>query len=495
MLDNLLAVFAPKAAFERAAWRQARLQMAEGQRSYSAAARGRKQADWRASAGSADQELLGDLATLRNRHRQMVRDNPYVASAVRNLTANIVGTGIEPCAQHADPQVASLAQGVWAETAAQPIDIEGRQDVYGVQKLKCRSMIEGGEALTAWLPEGREPDRRVMLLEGDQLDAAQTRQLDNGGRIVAGVEFDALGRRVAYHILDRHPGDHMAWLATTSRRVPAADVDHLFESVRIGQTRGVPWLHAGLGKIRDVSETEESIRIKKRVEACLSVFRKSGDQGSPSPLGVQAAQAEGPAWERLVPGMIVTGKPGEEIQVINPSSSGDGDGFLRGQLMAAAASIGLPYHIMTGDVSQANYSSLRASMVAFWALLDDWVYHTVVPQQCNPTFRRIMRREAVRRNEPRLLEVRASWTPPKRSWVDPLKDIAAEIMEARAFPGGLSEAMAARGRDLRSSLAEMAETNKLIDSLGIALDSDPRRVNGSGGLQPAAGYLRPTEAA
>lgn len=491
MFDRLIAAISPKMAFEREAYRTGLAEM-QGERAYAAAARGRKTADWRTTNGSANQELITDLPTLRSRHSQMIRDNPYVKSAHRNLVANIVGTGIEARAVHPDPVVQAEAQAIFSAVALEPMDVEGVEDFYGEQKLGVAAMIERGDSISLYHPEGREPDRVVEQMEGDQIDGAQNRRLQNGGRIVAGVQYDARGRREGFHILDHHPGDQIAWLGTTSRFVPARDVDHVFERVRIGQARGVPWFHAGLLTVRNVSDTEEAIRIRKRVESCLTVFRKAGEGNTPSRLGTTTTQTEGPAWERISPGTVINGKPGESIEVINPSTSGDGDGFLRGQMMAASAGFGVPYHVVTGDVSQANYSSLRASMVVFWALLDDWVFNTVVPRQCNPRFRRIMRREAVRRGNAKLLEVRAEWTPPKRSWVDPLKDITAEIMEARSFPGGLNAAMAARGRDLRQALAEQADINALIDQLGLALDSDPRRVNGSGGLQPAAGYLRPT---
>lgn len=494
MFDRIIEELSPKWAFERRAYRAglAEMEAMQGERAYAAASRGRKSADWRATNGSANQELITDLPTLRARHSQMIRDNPYVKSAHRNLVANIVGTGIEARATHPDPKVQAEAQAIFTASALEPMDVEGTEDFYGQQKLAVSAMIERGDALTVWRPEGREPDRLVEQMEGDQIDGSQNRRLQDGGRVIAGVQFDVRGRREGFHVLDHHPGDQIAWLGTTSHFIPARDVDHIFERVRIGQARGVPWFHAGLQTVRNVSDTEESIRIRKRVEACLTVFRKAGEGTTPSRLGVTTNQPDGPAWERLVPGMVVNGKPGESLDIINPSSSGDGDGFLRTQLMAAAASFGLPTHIMTGDVSQSSYSSLRASMVVFWSLLDDWVFNTVVPRQCNPMFRRIMRREAVRRGNAKLLEARAEWTPPKRSWVDPLKDIMADVMESRSFPGGLNQAMAARGRDLRQALVEQSDINALIDQLGLALDSDPRRVNGSGGLQPAAGYLRPT---
>lgn len=494
-LDQLIGVFSPRRAYERQAYRVGLDALTET-RSYEAAGRGRLLSDWRASNLSGDSELLYDLPVLRARSRQMVRDNAYVAAALENLVENIVGTGIEARPVHEDPAISALAAKVWRDWALNPVDVEERMDFYGVQSLAVRSMIEGGEALITWRPKDNQPDMRVMLLEGDHLDTALTRPvLETGGRIVNGVEFSADGARVAYHLYDHHPGDVLGAANLTPRRVPAADVDHLFKAVRIsGHARGAPWFHAGLRKIRDIAEIEQAVKVKKRIEACLAVFRKSDSTQSLAPLSTTEQQPSGPAFETLSPGMVIKGAPGESLDVVNPNSVGDGDAFLRGQLMAAAASFGLPYHVMTGDVSQANYSSLRASMVVFWSLLDGWVFKTIVPQMCDPAFRRIMRRAAIRLNQPKLLEVKAAWTPPKRSWVDPLKDIHAEIAEARAF-GGLPEMYAARGKDWREALAENKVVNDQIDALGLAMDSDPRRVSGVGALQPAAGYLAPKDPA
>jgi len=493
-VDDFIALFSPRAAYERVAWRQGfeAMKALDGARSYDAARRDRLTADWRTSTASADGEVLADLSVLRARCRQMVRDNTYAAAALRNLTASLVGDGIEARAVHPDEKLAGQAQDIWKAWAESRVD--GREDFYGVQKLAVRSMIEGGESVIQWRPSEGAPDMRIAVMEGDFLDTTQTRLLEGGGRIVGGVEFNAAGDRVAYWLFPNHPGDQLGGYASRSVRTDATDVDHLFEATRLGQTRGVPWFHAGVRKLRDVSDLEESIRIKKRVEACLAVFRTPGESGNPSPLAARETQSSGQVWETLRPGMIVQGQSGETITAVNPSSSGDGDQFLRGQLMAVGASIGLPYHMLTGDVSQANYSSLRAAMVVYWSLLDDWVFNTIVPQLCAPAWARVMRREALRLNRPELAKVGAAWTPAPRAWVDPVKDATAEIMEIRAGLSSLPESLAARGQDWRKTFAVQAEVNKAIDDAGLAFDSDARRVNGSGALQPATGYIRPADA-
>ena len=49
----------------------------------------------------------------------------------------------------------------------------------------------------------------------------------------------------------------------------------------------------------------------------------------------------------------------------------------------------VPYHLMTGDVSQANYSSLRAAMNGSYSMVDDWQQNEVLPMLCLPAVQRL----------------------------------------------------------------------------------------------------------
>jgi hypothetical protein len=54
------------------------------------------------------------------------------------------------------------------------------------------------------------------------------------------------------------------------------------------------------------------------------------------------------------------------VKFSSPADVGGGyEAFQYRTLLAVSASLGLPYHLVTGDVRQANYSSLRAELVEF----------------------------------------------------------------------------------------------------------------------------------
>jgi hypothetical protein len=78
----------------------------------------------------------------------------------------------------------------------------------------------------------------------------------------------------------------------------------------------------------------------------------------------------------------------------------------------------VPYHLMTGDVSQANYSSLRAAMNGSYSMVDDWQQNEVLPMLCLPAVQRRMQVSALRAQRPALpagqMEIRAAGSPDGR---------------------------------------------------------------------------------
>ena len=82
---------------------------------------------------------------------------------------------------------------------------------------------------------------------------------ENGNVIRAGIEFDRLGRRVAYHLYRAHPEDGaLAPMSgnggTETVRIDAPDILHLFRPLRPGQIRGEPWLARALVKLNELDQ-------------------------------------------------------------------------------------------------------------------------------------------------------------------------------------------------------------------------------------------------
>ena len=94
------------------------------------------------------------------------------------------------------------------------------------------------------------------MLEAEHLPINLNTELPSGNVVRSGIEFDSLGRRVAYHLYKSHPEDGR--LAPMSGqggletvRIDAKEIIHLYRVLRPGQIRGEPWLSRALVKLVD----------------------------------------------------------------------------------------------------------------------------------------------------------------------------------------------------------------------------------------------------
>lgn len=494
LIDRFIEPFAPASVRRRLAERMALNEI----RQYDAATHGRRTANWRRTGGSADRENRGAIVGLRNGARELVRNNKNAAAIVRQMTAHVVGDGITARMVHADKAVAKRAQEEWDRFAESRID--GREDHYGQQKLIFRTTVEGGEGLASWSPGAEGPDGRCDILEGDLLDHTKEAET-TASRTVQGIVFDRDGIRTGYWLYDQHPGDFGGFRGT-SRLFAAEHIDHVFEALRPGQTRGVSWFAPIAMDLRDAADAQEAVLMKHKVEACLALVLTPGEGQTPTgPFaeagvgGNGAAGVEGDAkaargQDSLRPGMVFRARPGETATTVNPSSSGGSDAFFRRLLMGVSANTA-PYFLISGDPSQTNYSSQRGQMLGFWGNLDDWQQNMMIPQFCAPAVMRRNRWLARKTGDRRFLEVKAQFSPPVRRLLDEQRDMAG--LEARLRVGATSypAMLSSLGIDPDEHLAEMAEFYRKADALGLVFDGDPRRTAGSGALQAPTGYVRP----
>jgi capsid protein len=100
-LDRAIGAVAPGAGLRRARQRQMTGLLA---RAYEGAKLGRRTEGWVAAGSGANAEIGPALGRLRDRSRDLVRNNPYAAKAVTALVSNMVGTGLMPRATAADPR-------------------------------------------------------------------------------------------------------------------------------------------------------------------------------------------------------------------------------------------------------------------------------------------------------------------------------------------------------------------------------------------------------
>ncbi len=456
---------------------------------YDGTGSGRRTLAWGVSNPGAVAALAYTQDSLRAKSRDLVRRNAWAAAGVEAFVANAIGTGIKPQSMVADAAQREAIQRVWWAWCEQA-DAAGVTDFYGLQALACRAMLEGGEALVRlrWRrPEDGLPVAlQVQVLEAEHLPVTLNADADNGNVIRAGIEFDRLGRRVAYHLYRSHPNDGA--LAPMSGaggvetvRVPADEVVHLFRALRPGQIRGEPWLARALVKLNELDQYDDAELVRKKTAAMFAGFitRMSPED---TMLGEGLADGNGVALAGLEPGTLQILEPGEDIKFSAPADVGSSYAeFMRLQFRAVAAAMGITYEMLTGDLTQVNYSSIRAGLLEFRRRCEALQHAVIVHQLCRPIWRAWMDQAVLEGAlslpgyalKPRSFQT-ARWVPQGWQWVDPQKEFTAMKLAIRAGLTSRTEAISAYGYDAEDVDREIAGDNARADALGLVFDSDPR---------------------
>ncbi len=218
---------------------------------YEGGAHTRRTLGWRAPTVSSNAALLRDLHTLRARSRHAVRNDGYAKGAIDKLVTNAIGTGIKPLSQAEDPELRTALQALWLRWTDES-DADGLLDFYGQQAQAVRAMLEGGKVFVRLrdrrLDDGLSVPLQLQVLEPELCPHTHSTMRPNGNRIRAGIEFDRLGRRVAYWFHPSRPADFgfADFDAGRLRRIPADKIVHLYEPLRPGQLRGMPHLTQAL---------------------------------------------------------------------------------------------------------------------------------------------------------------------------------------------------------------------------------------------------------
>jgi lambda family phage portal protein len=484
-IDKTVSYFSPRAAAERKRARLMEKIIEHSLRKYDGASHGKRTQGWRASSTSANSENLSALHTLRDRSRDLTRNNPYAASALQTIVVNTIGTGIvcqpKPMRQNnrGEAQRAQRLLELWKSWAeSTDCDADGVLDFYGLQSLIMRTTVESGECLVrkrrSRLTDGLTAPVQLQVLEPDFLDTLKSEELSGGRRIVQGIEFDASGRREAYWLFREHPGEVHSFRSIESVRVPASEVIHFFNPLRAGQVRAVSWFAPVMIRMKDFDEYEDAQLVRQKIAACFSAFIEDIEM----PLDGSSHIDQ---LEMIEPGRIETLPPGKRISFANPPGVTGYSEYSRNMLHAIARGLGISYEALTGDLSQVNFSSARLGFLEFQRNIEQWRWNLLIPRLCNPVWAWFL--EAADILGFPADGVKATWTPPRREMIDPTREVPATINAIRGGLLTLSEAIREQGFDPKEHLEEMKLDNDRVDELGLILDSDPRKVMRAGTIQ------------
>jgi len=469
-------------------------------RAYSGARMSRLTADWVTSSTSADSEIKASFKTLRNRARQLCRDNDYARQALRSIQNNVIGHGI----RH-QGQVRMLRGGKLDEVINEQIheawekwmnknrcDVSGILGFHDLERLLVRSLAESGEVFVRMIkrPFG---DSKVpfalQVLEADYLIDDDVPQAKDGNVVRMGIEVDSYLRPQAYHFYANHPGDVYAGNTRSNAkriRVPADEVIHLFLPERPGQTRGVTWFASALMRLHMLQGYEEAEVVRARASSALMGFITS-----PEGELVGDEVYEGERVSSFEPGVFKYLQAGESVTVPDLNApDGQLEPFTRSMLRAVAAGIGVSFESISKNFSESNYSSSRLSLLEerdTYRVLQRYMIENFHQQVFNNWLEMAVLSGALNLPgyETNPDRYRASkWVPRSWEWVDPQREVDAYKTAVRCGFKTLAQVITEQGGDLDAVLMQRQSELAKLDEMDIVLDTDPSEVTEGGTSQP-----------
>lgn len=452
-------------------------------RSYSAANIGRLFATWGTTSYSADSELRTSLKAIRARSREMAINDDYAKKFIRMVETNVVGKNgivlqsqvLSASGKTADEGArANIEQG-WKEwTKRGSCDVTGKYTFRDIQKLVISSVARDGEVLVRKVKGYDNPfGYALQLIEADHLDENYNDVLANGNHVKMGVEYNVWNRPVAYHIYPVHPGDVAFGHNFAERmRIPADEIMHIFVDERISQSRGVPWMHAALARLKMLNSYEEAELVAARIGAAkMGFFTSEGGeqyQGDDTEDGNPVMEVE--------PGVFEVLPKGFNFQMFDPQHPTTAfQPFLKALLRGIASGLNVSYHQLANDLDAANYSSLRGGEIEVrdaWRdiqcfmiehflieVFEDWLRMALLTGAVNLPLSKFDKFKA------------AKWQPRGWQWVDPQKDLASRTDAIDNMLETRQDVAAEQGKDLEEIFRQLAYEQELAKRYGLTLSN------------------------
>lgn len=492
-LDSIISAFSPTAGLKRT---QARRIL----RAYAGAEPSRLTASKRPKNNSADSELAGQFGAneMRAWARMLVRDNAWAWGVVDTFVNSVVGKGIDIQSSYetSDGQdienINDRRDEVWSRWS-EVCEINGQYTFNELQQMAMRELVEAGEVLIRMIPVDRRfrgiyrpVPLALELIEADRLaEERDTYSLprSEGHRITRGIEFDELGKPVAYWIYPNHPRD-VNTTRGTARRIEADEIIHLFNRQRVGQTRGVSMFAPVVSWLRDLGLYVENELQASAVASCFTVAIKteSGLPGlnPPSTEGSAAgvSDTDGNRYEYLQPGLVMHLQPNESIESANPGRPNSAsEPWINLMLRGIAVGTGLSYETVARDYSKTNYSSNRASQLEDRRRFRRWQRYLIehlnqrvwdkfiqsaalVDLAGFPTMAEIL--DNPRKAAP------CEHMPPSWEWVDPQSEQQSSENGIKFYQTTYLDELGSRGKNWRHVFYQRAKEESLLRQLGLS---------------------------
>ncbi len=467
--DKVISIFSPQMGLKRI---ESRLKLELLNSGYSQGGASRQKnslKEFKAFSGSPKRDIDFNLDILRQRSRILYMNAPIATSVIRNNRTNVVGSGLR-LKSRIDFEFLGITQKqadswekqverefeLWAKGVF--CDITRLNNFYELQQIALVGWLMNGDSfalLRHGTPTKNMPyELRIQLIEADRICNPRNKvsnnmeiDLNNGNKIINGVEVNKLGEVVAYHICNKYPTDlgkeEWARVEAFGKLTGNRNVVHILECERAEQYRGVPYLAPVIESLKQITRYTDAELMAAVINGMFSVFIEiekgesldagfGGDDDDDN--NFNNAQKE----HKLGNGTFNYLNPGEKISTVDPNRPNiNFDNFVKGMCKQIGGALEVPHEMILKDFN-SSYSASRASLLEAWKafrMRRTWFANDF----CQPIYESFLE-EAVAKGrikapgffkDPliRMAYCSCEWNGPAQGQIDPVKEVKASGMK------------------------------------------------------------------
>ncbi len=467
-LEKAIAFISPKWACERSMYR-------EGLRAYEAGDINRFNSNWTPINADTENTDKAQRDLIKARARYLEGNSDIAEAAVGAILRNVVGTGIKPQARTGNEDLNRQIEALWLEWC-QPdnCDITHQQTFYELQHMLLRRKIYDGEILVKKVisKKGKFP-LKLQIIKSDLLSQYLLTAPKTNNIIRSGIELDDYLQPLAYWIDKKSPDGYITY---DPDRVPANQILHLWTKRYPDQIRGISDLVAVIKRLKDTQDYMDAEVIAARIAACFSVFITQDSLPATAGRFNNMKDKEGKQLQSIRPGMVKYLAPGEKVETANPSRSiTSAKDFISIQERLSGAGMGLSYEIISRDFNQSSFSAARQGMLEDRKTFEP-IQEFMNIHLCTPIYREWLDTCVMAG----LLQIpdywqhkaeyqKVDWMAPGWSWIDPEKEVKADLLAIQNGGKTMAQWCAERGYDWREQLEQLALEKATAEEMGLTL--------------------------
>ena len=320
---------------------------------------------------------------------------------------------------------------------------------------------------------GNEFRYALQFIEPERIDTQHFADLPNGNKIRMGIEVNADGRPIAYHILTAHPHDPRVAPGLRTARVEAKEIVHIFVAEDANQIRGLPWMVTAARKLHMLGGYEfAELTAARTAAAKMGFLEENPEAGDVAGEPIEDDDVDGDHYMDADAGSVWRLPSGYEFKPWDPQHPTQAfPFFVKAMLRGVSAGFGVGYNNLAQDGEGINFSTMRGFSLeerAFYRTLqnfavehlcdtiyDDWLSFAITSGRLDVPMTAF----------DKFAEIR--WRPRGWTWVDPAKEVAASKEEINLGLTSRRRVAASRGINFDDVVEELGEEQELAAAAGV----------------------------